>query len=108
MKCKPGDMAVVLSAFHPSNVGRFVSVVRLYDNTVCANLDCESPVWLVESNAPLTWTRGKSLWLGNQGPVPDAVLQPIRGVSTGNTQATCGPKQKDVGNSSEITGPFRS
>lgn len=101
MKCKPGDMAVVLSAFHPSNVGRFVSVVRLYDNTACDNLAWEPPVWLVESNAPLTWTRGKSRWLGNQGPVPDAVLQPIRGVSTGKTQSSGCPQHKELGNSSE-------
>ena len=82
MKCKAGDMAVVLSAFHQSNVGRFVNVVKLYDGTGDVKMACDQPVWLVESNAPMTWTKGAKVWHGHQGPVPDSALQPIRGRST--------------------------
>jgi len=82
MKCKAGDMAVVLSAFHKANVGRFVSVVKLYDNTGDAAMGWEQPVWLVESHAPMTWTKGAKVWQGHQGPVPDSALQPIRGWPT--------------------------
>ena len=82
MKCKAGDMAVVLSAFHQSNVGRFVNVVKLYDGTGDVKMACDQPVWLVESNAPMTWTKGAKVWHGHQGPVPDSALQPIRGWST--------------------------
>ena len=67
MKCKAGDMAVVLSAFHKANVGRFVSVVKLYDNTGDAAMGWEQPVWLVESHAPMTWTKGAKVWQGHQG-----------------------------------------
>ena len=88
MRCKPGDVAVVLSAFHQSNVGRFVSVIERYQGTGDAGQDWSQPVWLVASKAPLTWTRGKGLWRGNQGPVPDAALQPIRGLSAGGVQAS--------------------
>lgn len=101
MKCKPGDMAVVLSASHKSNVGRFVSVIELYASTGDANLDWAPPVWLVESNAPLMWTRGKGLWIGNKGPVPDSALQPIRGLSKRDIQATCLPVKKDFRNNIE-------
>lgn len=89
-------MAVVLSAFHKSNVGRFVSIIELYASTGEANLDWVPPVWLVKSNAPLVWTRGEGLWSGNQGPVPDSALQPIRGLSTSDIQATCLPMQKEL------------
>ncbi len=96
MKCKPGDMAVVLSSFHESNVGRFVSVVELYDNPGGVNLDWEPPIWLVESHAPLTWTKGNSLWCGSRGPVPDAALQPIRGLPADRSLAGSLTMQKDL------------
>lgn len=83
MNCKPGDVAVVLSAFHPSNVGRFVSVIERYQGKGYASRDWAQPVWLVESKAPMMWTRESGLWCGNQGPVPDAALQPIRGLAAG-------------------------
>ena len=101
MKCKPGDMAVVLSASHKSNVGRFVSVIELYTSTDDTNLDWVPPVWLVESNAPLMWTRAKGLWIGNKGPVPDSALQPIRGLSKKDIQASCLPVKKEPGNNSK-------
>lgn len=94
MKCKPGDMAVVLSAFHKLNIGRFVTVVELYEDAGDVTLGWEQPVWLVESSAPLTWTRGNMLWHGNQGPVPDATLQPIRGLLTGDTLSNCQPESR--------------
>ena len=89
MKCKPGDMAVVLTAFHKSNVGMFVNIVELYGTGGGMNLACSQPVWLVESYAPLTWTRGNSLWHGSRGPVPDAALQPVRGLKAGGFRASC-------------------
>jgi hypothetical protein len=101
MKCKPGDLAVVLSAHHKSNVGRFVSVIELYASTDGAKLDWASPVWLVESNAPLMWTRGKGLWIGNKGPVPDSALQPIQGLSKRDIQASRLPMKKELRNDIE-------
>lgn len=95
MKCKPGDMAVVLSAFHRCNVGRFVSVVKLYDANGELNGDWEQPVWLVESTWPLTWTRGRRLWQGKQGPVPDAALQPIRGLPGQDPRSNCLSRPKE-------------
>ncbi len=87
MRCKEGDMAVVLSAFHKSNVGRFVNVVRLYDGTGSLGMTSDQPVWLVESNAPMTWTKGARVWHGHRGPVPDSALQPIRGLPSHHSQS---------------------
>lgn len=81
MKCKPGDLAVVLSAVHQSNVGKFVNVVRLYDVNDGVTLGGSRPVWLVRSHTPLTWRTGDKLWCAIRGPVPDASLQPIRGLA---------------------------
>ena len=88
MKCKPGDMAVVMDAFHKTNVGTFVNIVELYDTKDSMNLARSQPVWLVASYAPLTWTRGQRLWHGNRGPVPDAAVHPIRDRPTGSFQST--------------------
>lgn len=49
MTCKPGDVAVVLSAFHQAKVGRLVSVIERYQGMGDASLDWPRPVWLVES-----------------------------------------------------------
>ena len=78
MKCRPGDMAVVLNAFHSSNVGAFVHIIAPYDSADRIKLGGGDAVWLVESKVPLTWTRGRGLWHGLRGPVPDTALQPIR------------------------------
>ncbi len=97
MKCKPGDMAVVLSAVHKSNVGKFVNVVRLYDVDDGVNLGCSRPVWLVQSHSPLTWRTGDKLWCAIRGPVPDASLQPIRGLTGKHHQSDCASLQKGAG-----------
>ena len=31
MRCRPGDMAVVLDAVHKSNIGKIVTVIELHD-----------------------------------------------------------------------------
>lgn len=78
MKCRPGDMAVVLKAFHSSNVGAFVQIIAPYNEADRIKLGGGQAVWWVESKVPLTWTRGCRLWHGTRGPVPEAALQPIR------------------------------
>ncbi len=88
MRCKAGDLAVVLSAVHKSNVGKFVNVIKLYPPDGGVNLAGDQRVWLVESYAPLTWRTGKKLWCGILGPVPDSALQPIRGLPLEEVRST--------------------
>lgn len=42
MNCKPGDLAVILRALWPENVGRLVTVIRLHI----------PGVWLTEGHGP--------------------------------------------------------
>ena len=97
MKCKPGDMAVVLSAVHQSNVGKFVNVVRLYNVNDGVDLGDSRPVWLVQSHTPLTWRTGDKLWCAIRGPVPDASLQPIRGLAGNHHRSNCSSLQRRTG-----------
>ena len=79
LRCKPGDLAVVIQATFKTNLGRIVRVIR----PSCGEGDLTYPAhmntWLVESVEPLTWYRGKKRFRRKSGPVPDAQLQPIRG-----------------------------
>jgi hypothetical protein len=79
LRCKPGDLAVVIHATFKTNLGRIVRVIR----PSCGEGDLTYPAhmntWLVESAEPLTWYRGKKRFRRKSGPVPDAQLQPIRG-----------------------------
>ena len=80
MRCKPGDMAVVLDAFHKCNIGKIVTVIEPHSRTGDIVLELEEPVWLVRCCVPLTWNRGKKRWRRKSGPAPDSKLQPIRGL----------------------------
>ena len=80
MRCKPGDMAVVLDAFNKCNIGKIVTVLELHSKTGDVILDLNEPVWLVHACVPLTWTTGKKRWRRKSGPAPDSALQPIRGL----------------------------
>lgn len=51
MRCKPGDLAVIIRAKHPENVGRLVTVVRLNDDGL----------WLVEGKGPGIYCRDENL-----------------------------------------------
>ena len=79
LRCKPGDLAVVIHATFKTNLGHIVRVIR----PSCGEGDLTYPAhmntWLVESAEPLTWYRGKKRFRRKSGPVPDAQLQPIRG-----------------------------
>ena len=82
LRCKPGDLAVVIHAAFKTNLGRIVRVIR----PSCGEGDLTYPAhlntWLVESAAPLTWYRGKKRFRRKSGPVPDAQLQPIKGIGS--------------------------
>lgn len=84
MKCRPGDLAVVIAAMNKSNIGLIVRVLRLHDNSgdLAYHID---EVWLAECSTRMTWTIGKKRFLRKAGPIPDAQLQPIRGPTAGPT-----------------------
>lgn len=87
-QCKAGDLAIVVHAFHRGNLGRIVEVVGLHDGTGDLVFREGGVVWLVKCAQPMTWTVGKKRFRRKYGPVPDAVLKPIRGVPAGGDMAS--------------------
>jgi hypothetical protein len=82
MRCRPGDIAVVIDATHKSNLGRIVRVLEMHDGTgdLVYGPD-HGPAWLVECSVSMTWKRGGKRVRRKTGPVPDDQLQPMRGES---------------------------
>ncbi len=79
-KCCPGDLAVVIRADFPCNVGKVVRVLA----RDCGTGDIVfgknfGVVWLVSSASPLKWYCRGRYYRRRNGPVPDSQLQPIRG-----------------------------
>jgi hypothetical protein len=81
MRCRPGDLAVVVRARVKSNIGRIVRVMKTDDGSSGVPLDGVGPAWLVKSSARLTWWFGTCRRRRRYGPLLDADLQPIRGIS---------------------------
>jgi hypothetical protein len=83
MKCKPGDLAVVVNAQCACNIGFIVQVLAPHDGTGGIAFVGQGHVWLVKCHRPMTWyVRGKR-YRRKTGPVPDSRLQPIRGLTPG-------------------------
>lgn len=78
-RCKPGDLAVVISAKNPSNLGRIVTVVAADDGTSDLSYPQNQCAWIIRSDKPMIWVVQSRKVRRKRGPVPDAQLQPIRG-----------------------------
>ena len=78
LRCKPGDLAVVIDARLPSNLGRIVKVLRLHDGSGDLRYPPLTPCWLVSSSYPMSWVLEGKRFRRKKGPVPDCQLQPLR------------------------------
>ena len=78
-RCKPGDLAIIIDAFHRRNLGRIVRVIRADDGSHGLPLKfyCAGTVWLVESEQELLWSLCDERYRSKRGPAPDSQLQPI-------------------------------
>lgn len=83
LRCKPGDLAVVIHAMHPENIGRIVQVIRQDNGKGPLRFHPNQNAWLVESNENMSWHVKEKLYRRKRGPVPDAQLQPIRDLTPG-------------------------
>lgn len=89
MRCRAGDLAVILYSCHPENVGIIVRVLRpcIYGE----GINNPRPGWWVKPSAPMTWHKStdptRAPWSVNvdEGTVADADMQPIRGAPIGET-----------------------
>lgn len=72
LRCKPGDLCVIVSATNPKNRNRFVTVLPGEPRSI-EGYDC----WLVSSPTPLAVLSPDGS-AGYQAWVPDAWMRPIR------------------------------
>ena len=83
INCKPGDLAILVEAFNPVNIGAIVKVIGKHRNqkVVCAAPD--EFIWLIEAPHSLTYEVKGKLVRKRKGGAPDSGLQPIRGLPLG-------------------------
>lgn len=81
LKCRVGDLAVVIGAYNKCNVGKIVKVVDTYSPDKASWMEGihDAFDWIVESPSPLVWGGAGRRWRRKRGPAPDFALQPIRG-----------------------------
>lgn len=88
-RCKPGDMAIVIDAQNADNIGLIVRVRSLH-NPEQANFRVDlGPVWTCDCAHPMVWTRDGKPTVARSGPIPDRLLQPIRGLDAPQRQHEC-------------------
>ena len=95
MRCKPGDLAVVVSAELRCNVGLIVRIIAPHDGAGAVRFTDQGYVWLVAAPRRMTWYMHGKVYRRKIGPVPDNRLQPIRGLPSGTLVAK--PAESGVG-----------
>ena len=83
LRCKPGDMAIVVDARYKCNLGAIVQVIELHNGVGDIRYFKKHNAWLAKSSKPLKWVVNGKCYRRKTGPVPDAQLQPIRGYPLG-------------------------
>jgi hypothetical protein len=79
LRCRPGDLAIVIQAQFPTNMGRIVRIIGVDDRKGDLLFPLQTPTWEVRCKLPMTWRSNNKRFRRKQGPVPDACLQPIHG-----------------------------
>ena len=81
LNCRAGDLAVIVDAFTPENIGMFVKVLGKHRNqSACP---AEDVIWLVQATQPMRYEKLGKITHKRKGPVPDTWLYPIRGYPLG-------------------------
>ena len=87
MRCKPGDLAIVVSAELRCNLGNIVRVIAPHDGAGTLRFPNQGHVWIVDCPRLMTWYLNGKRYRRKTGPVPDNRLQPIRGLPPGYLMA---------------------
>jgi len=88
LNCRPGDLAISVNTRLPENEGVIVQVVCRHVNTPGWNFGLK-PTWWCASDEEMTWEMSDgSRIVAYEGPVPDAVLRPIRPPDEPEAQTT--------------------
>ena len=92
-RCKPGDLAVVVHAQNPSNLGLIVRVEGPYRAIEETHFAEGGMVWECACARPMTWVRGGQTVHALSGPIPDSLLQPLRGLGGDRAAARAASKE---------------
>ena len=79
MKCKPGDLAIIVDPYHPENAGLIVHVIKTHWNQNALEKSEGDHIWLVQCQQLMTYSYGEIVRRKKRGPAQDSVMQPIRG-----------------------------
>ena len=101
MRCKAGDLAVVVSAEIRRNVGIIVRIIAPHDGAGALRFTRHGHVWLVAAPRPMTWTLHGKVYRRKTGPVPDNRLQPLRGLPPGTLVAKPAESGLGAGNKAQ-------
>ncbi len=82
LNCKPGDLAVVITAHNTENIGTILRVIKKHPNQKALVDHVGTHIWLAEAPRPMAYNVGGKLVMRRKGAVPDAILRPIRGLPT--------------------------
>ncbi len=80
MNCEPGDLAIVVNAVNPINIGTIVKVLHSHQNQKSLFVAADDHIWMVSAPQAMTYTVGDKQVLRKLGPVNDNCLKPIRGL----------------------------
>ena len=78
-KCKPGDLAIVIHAHNPQNLGTIVHIIDLHQDQLTIACPKGDTIWRARGTRPMVYDLNGEIRRRRVGPVPDSQLQPIRG-----------------------------
>ena len=77
--CKPSDLAIVVTAHKPKNIGTILRVLKKHHNQNALFDYTGAHIWMAEAPRPMVYDVGGKIVGMRKGAVPDAILRPIRG-----------------------------
>ena len=83
LNCRPGDLAIVVEAFNPVNLGNIVNVLSKHRDQMALVCPEDDVIWLVQAAHPMTYEKLGKITRRKKGAVPDSQLRPIRGYPLG-------------------------
>ena len=81
LNCKAGDLAIIIDAYNPENIGTFVKVLKPHKNQFDLIKPEGDMLWLVEGSRPMSYDVSGRIYKRKKGAAPDASLWPIRGIT---------------------------
>ena len=83
LNCRPGDLALTVEAYNPTNIGSIVRVLHKHHNQLALSVEADDFLWYVEAAHYLTYSKGLKFIRRKRGAAPDSYLRPIRGIPLG-------------------------